>query len=368
MFDISSTQIMYIIFAFLIALLISFASTPIASAIAQRVGAVDKPNKRRINKVPIPRMGGIAIYFGFLVAVLCFADIASQEMRGILLGSLVMVVLGMLDDVYQLPASIKFIVQILIAVFVIWHGVDINMLTNPFYPYFGPEILHMGIWGYIVTVLWIVGVTNAVNLIDGLDGLAVGTSTIACITLFIIALFTGELSMALLLIAVIGACLGFLPYNSHPAKIFMGDTGSTFLGFIMATVSVQGLFKSYAVITVAAPILILGLPIFDTGFAILRRIIQRRPVFAPDRGHLHHRLLDHGYNQKQAVYILYVISGALSLLAIITLFVGSDKAMIFLGAMLLILICAFVFAGGNIFRKDKAEVQDENTEVKENEQ
>ena len=204
-------------------------------------------------------------------------------------------------------------------------------------------------------LIWIIIVTNAVNLIDGLDGLAVGTSTISCITLFVIALYTGEANIALILIAVIGACLGFLPYNSHPAKIFMGDTGSTFLGFIMAATSVQGLFKSYAVITVAIPILILGLPIFDTGFAILRRIIQHKPVFAPDRGHLHHRLLDHGYTQKQAVYILYIISAALSLLAIIMLFVGSEKAMIFFSAMLLLLACAFIFAGGNIFKKAKQE-------------
>ena len=366
MFEFESTQIMYMIFAFLIAMLISFASTPIASAIAAKVGAVDKPNKRRINKVPIPRMGGMAIYFGFLVAVLCFADIAPSEVRGILLGSLMIVVLGMLDDVYQLPASIKFIAQILIAVFVIWHGVNVNILTNPLYPAIGPEMINLGAWGYVITIVWIVGVTNAVNLIDGLDGLAVGTSTIACITLFIIALFTGEANLAVVLIAVIGACLGFLPYNANPAKIFMGDTGSTFLGFIMAAISVQGLFKSYAVITVAVPILILGLPIFDTSFAILRRIIKHKPVFAPDRGHLHHRLLDHGYTQKQAVYILYVISGALSLLAIITMFVGSAQAMIFLGAMLLILICAFAFAGGNIFRKDKPEKENSAKEENKN--
>ena len=362
MFEFSSTQIMYIIFAFLIALIVSFASTPIASAIAKKVGAVDKPNKRRINKVPVPRMGGMAIYFGFLVAVLCFADIAPAEIRGIVLGSVMMVVLGALDDVYQLPALAKFIVQILIAVFVIGHGVCVDIITNPI-PWAESQYIDIGWLRYPVTVLWIVGVTNAVNLIDGLDGLAVGTSTIACVTLFIIALYTGEANIALILIAVIGACLGFLPYNSHPAKIFMGDTGSTFLGFIMATVSVQGLFKSYAVITVAIPFLILGLPIFDTGFAILRRIVRHKPVFAPDRGHLHHRLLDHGYNQKQAVYILYVISASLSLLAILMLFLGSAKAMIFLGAMLLLVACAFVFAGGNIFKKVKPS---EETERKDN--
>ncbi len=359
MFEFTSTQIIYIIFAFMISLLVSFASTPIASAIARKVGAVDKPNKRRINKVPIPRMGGMAIFFGFIVAVLCFAEMSAPEIRGILLGSVMIVVLGALDDVYQLPAIVKFVVQILVAVFVIWHGVDVTIVTNPFPG--GSEYIHLGIWGYPLTALWIVGVTNAVNLIDGLDGLAVGTSAIACMALFIIALFTGEVNMALLLIAVIGACLGFLPYNSHPAKIFMGDTGSTFLGFIMATVSVQGLLKSYAVVTVAIPILILGLPIFDTSFAILRRIIKHQPVFAPDRGHLHHRLLDHGYNQKQAVHILYVISASLSLLAIVMLFVNSARAMIFLGAMLLLLFCAFVFAGGNIFKKeDKHEEEQKN--------
>ncbi len=358
MFSFNSTQVMYIIFAFLISMLVSFASTPIAGAIAKKVGAVDKPNKRRINKTPIPRMGGIAIYFGFMVAVLCFADLAPSEIRGILLGSVMIVVLGMLDDVYQLPAIAKFGAQIIIGLFVIWHGVNVEFITNPL-PWADSQPIHIGFWGYPLTLLWIVGVTNAVNLIDGMDGLAVGTSAISCITLFIIALYTGEASIALILVAVIGACLGFLPYNSHPAKIFMGDTGSTFLGFIMATISVQGLFKSYAVITVAIPILILGLPLFDTSFAILRRIVHHKPVFAPDRGHMHHRLLDHGYTQKQAVYILYVISAALSLIAIITLFVSSARAMIFLGAMLLILLCAFVFAGGNIFKKNSENPKEE---------
>ena len=166
-------------------------------------------------------------------------------------------------------------------------------------------------------MFWIVGITNAVNLIDGLDGLACGVSTISSMTMLVIALTVAEPDVALLMAALAGGCIGFLPYNLNPAKIFMGDTGSTFLGFILATVSIEGLFKSYAIISFAVPFLMLGLPIFDTCFAILRRVSHGQSPMSPDRGHIHHRLIDMGFNQKQAVAVLYVISAILGLSAVV---------------------------------------------------
>lgn len=347
-----STEVIYIIFSFLVATIIAFATTPIAKLIARRVGAVDYPSARRVNKVPMPRMGGMAIFYGFLVSVLCFVDIGSPEMRGILLGAVIIVVLGALDDVYQLPAWVKFAVQIAAAVLVVCHGVDVTVITNPFRE---GSYIHLGVWGYPVTVLWIVGVTNAVNLMDGLDGLAVGISAIACFALFIIAIFTGMGNIAVLIAAVIGGCLGFLPYNSHPASIFMGDTGSNFLGFIMATISIQGLFKSYAVVSLLIPLMILGLPIFDTSFTIMRRMKNGQSIFQPDRGHLHHRLMDSGFSHQQTVYILYVISALAALSAVVLLLFGSARAMILIFAIVIFALATLAFTGFRLFSVHKQE-------------
>ena len=352
--NLNSTEVIYIIFSFLVAAIIAFATTPIAKMIARKVGAVDYPSARRVNKVPMPRMGGMAVFYGFLVSVLCFVDIGSPEIRGILLGAVVIVVLGALDDVYQLPAWLKFLVQLGAAVLVVCHGVDVSVITNPFRE---GAYIHLGIWGYPLTVLWIVGVTNAVNLMDGLDGLAVGISAIACFALFIIAIFTGMGNIAVLIAAVIGGCLGFLPYNSHPASIFMGDTGSNFLGFIMATISIQGLFKSYAVVSLLIPLMILGLPIFDTSFTIMRRMKNKKSIFQPDRGHLHHRLMDNGFSHQQTVYILYVISALAALSAVVLLLFGSARAMILIIAIVIFALGTLAFTGFRLFpahKKDSA--------------
>jgi len=354
----TTTNVMYIIFAFLVAAIMSFISTPFMSNIATKVGAVDHPNARRINKKPTPSMGGLAIYFGFLVAALCFADVGGIETRGLLLGSVIIVLLGALDDVYQLNAMVKLAVQILAAGLVVAHGVQIDVLTNP-NPFGMSEYINLGYWSIPVTIFWIVGVTNAVNLIDGLDGLAVGVSTIASIALFCVAVYTGEITMTILVVCVIGACLGFLPFNSHPAKIFMGDTGATFLGYIMATVSIQGLFKGYAVISLIVPLLILGLPIFDTGAAIFRRIKNRQHIFEADRGHLHHKLIDMGFSHKHTVYILYVTSALMSLLAVTLLLFGLAKMFMLVFAVIMLGIFAYHFLAERTMRKkeqaDKAE-------------
>ena len=314
------------------AALIALISTPVVRSLAVRVGAVDVPKDgRRMHDHPIPRMGGLAIFFGFILSVLIFLPLTPQ-LQGMLLGGVVIVILGIFDDIFALPAMPKFLVQIGSALIAVLFGNTIEVLSNP--NIFSSDPFWVLGWLEIpISVLWIVGITNAVNLIDGLDGLACGVSTISSMTLMVIALLVAEPDVAILTAALAGGCIGFLPYNLNPAKIFMGDTGSTFLGFILATVSIEGLFKSYAIISFAVPFLMLGLPIFDTCFAILRRVSHGQSPMAPDRGHIHHRLIDMGFNQKQAVAVLYVISAILGLSAVLLTTTTALKAILVLLAL-----------------------------------
>jgi len=333
----ASQDIWYVLLALLLAAVVSFASTPLVKVLSVKMGAVDVPKDgRRMHDHPIPRMGGLAIFFGFLFAILLFVPLDTEK-KGMLLGAVVIVVLGVLDDKYALPAKPKFLVQIIAALIAVLAGNRIEVLSNP--NIFSPNpVWQLGWLSYPVTVIWIVAITNAVNLIDGLDGLACGVSTISAATMLIIALLLvreldSELDVAVMMAALVGACVGFLPYNFNPAKIFMGDTGATFLGFIMATASVEGMFKQYTIISFVVPFLMLGLPIFDVCFAVVRRVSHGQSPMQPDRGHVHHRLIDMGFSQKQAVGVLYVISAILGLSAVVLTASGAVKAMVFLLAM-----------------------------------
>ena len=324
------------LFAFILALAISFACTPAVRMLAIKIKAVDVPkDNRRMHKVPIPRMGGLAIFVGFLVSVLFFVPLGN-EFRSILIGALTLVVLGIIDDIVALKPRTKFAGQIIAALIPALSGVSIHGIVNPFVP---GQYSTLGIFSIPFTVIWIVGITNAVNFIDGLDGLACGVSAIATVTMFIIAVLFGETYIALMMAALAGACLGFLPYNMNPAKIFMGDTGSMFLGYILATVSIQGLFKFYAVISFAVPFILLGLPIFDTGFAIVRRLLKGQSPLQADRGHVHHRLIDLGFDQKQSVAILYAFSALMGLTAVILARTNESKLIILAIA---VLVCFFL--------------------------
>ena len=321
--------------ALLTALVVSFLMCPLVKSFAYKIGAIDVPkDNRRMHKEPVPRLGGLAIFLGFIVSILLFAQI-EREMQGILLGAVIIVVLGVVDDMSPLRAYFKFFVQIVAALVAVFHGVVIETLSNPNVfsqnPYWNLDWLAVP-----VTVLWIVGITNAVNLIDGLDGLACGVSTISALTMLVIALLVSEGNIAIIMASLVGACLGFMPYNRNPAKMFMGDTGSTFLGYILATISIQGLFKYYAIVSFAVPFLILGLPMFDTIFAIVRRLAHGQNPMAPDRGHIHHRLIDMGLNQKQAVAALYVVSSILGLSAVVLTASGAVKAMLLLMALAIV--------------------------------
>lgn len=323
--------------ALLLAMLVSFAATPVVKSLAHKVGAIDVPkDERRMHKRPIARMGGLAIFVGFLLSTLLLVNWTPQ-IRGMLLGAIIIVVLGILDDIYALPAVPKFLVQIVAALTAVCHGNVIQVLSNPNIFSENPYWV-LGSLSIPITVIWIVAITNAVNLIDGLDGLAVGVATISAMTMLVIAMMVSQGIVAILLAALAGACIGFMPYNLNPAKIFMGDTGSTFLGFILATMSIQGLFKFYTIISFAVPFLLLGLPIFDTCFAVFRRLSKGQNPMAPDRSHVHHRLIDMGCNQKQAVAILYLISAILGLSAVVLTSSGELKAMV-------LLIALFIAAG-----------------------
>lgn len=331
-------DIFSLIGAFIVAFVFSFASTPLVRKWAFKLKAVDVPKDgRRMHTHPIPRLGGLAIIFGFTVAVLCFYRAPSRRIIASFIGAGIIAAMGVVDDIKTLDAKPKFLIQILAACIVVIGGnLKIDVLTNPNFLSENPYWILPDWVSVPVTILWIVFITNAVNFIDGLDGLAAGVSAIMSVSLVFIALRVGEYPVALLGISLMGACFGFLPYNFNPAKIFMGDTGSTFLGFLLATMSIQGVFKSYAIISFAVPLLILGLPLFDAVFAMLRRISKGQSPMKADRGHLHHRLIDMGFSQKQTVFILYAISGVLGITAVVLAESTALRA-------ILILICVLVF-------------------------
>ena len=332
-------QVLFMIFAFIVSFAFTFATTPLVRRFAFKIGAIDIPkDNRRMHKKPTPRIGGLAIIFGFAVATLCFAQ-PSRQLYGTLAGAAIIAVMGVIDDCKNLPAKLKFVIQIIAALVVVFAGdIKIDVFTNPNFlsdnPYWVlPEWLSV-----TLTVIWIVFITNAVNFIDGLDGLAAGVSAIMSISLVFISIRVGEYSIAILGIALMGSCFGFLPFNFNPAKIFMGDTGSTFLGFMLATLSIQGVFKSYAVISFAVPLLILGLPLFDALFAMIRRILRGQSPMTADRGHLHHRLVDMGFSQKQTVFILYAISGVLGITAVLLAESGVLRALLLVICVLILLL------------------------------
>lgn len=353
--------------ALVAALLIAFITTPIVKDLAQKWGAVDVPkDNRRMHHHPIPRMGGLAIFLGFLLSVLIFFPFVpggglSKEFQGMLLGAVIIVILGIFDDIYALPALPKLLVQIVAATVAVLSGNHIDIISNPnifsSVPYW-----ELGWLRVPVTIIWIVAVTNAVNLIDGLDGLACGVSTISSMTMLVIALSVAEPNVALIAAALAGGCIGFLPYNLNPAKIFMGDTGSTFLGYVLGVVSIQGLFKYYTLISFVVPFLMLGLPIFDTCFAFIRRIAHGQSPMHADRSHIHHRLIDMGLSQKQAVAVLYVVSTILGLCAVVLTTISALRAM-----LLLFALCLAGAVGGLIYFNARTRKEQEEKEEKEEE-
>ncbi|OCA88976.1 glycosyltransferase family 4 protein [Pseudobacillus wudalianchiensis] len=296
---------------FVICILLSLVITPLVKKMAIAVGAVDKPNHRKVHEKIMPRMGGLAIFISFMIGLFLLKP-QSPFNFAIVVGGFIIIVTGMLDDRFELSAKAKLGGQLLAAlVVVLYGGVKMEFITLPF----GGE-MEFGFLSVPLTILWIVGITNAINLIDGLDGLAAGVSSIALLTISLMAFMKGDVYVMSVALLVLGSTLGFLRYNFHPAKIFMGDTGALFLGYIIAVLSLLG-FKNITVISLIIPIIILGVPISDTFFAIIRRKVNKQPLSAPDKSHLHHCLLRMGYTHKQVVVIIYAIASMFGLAAVI---------------------------------------------------
>jgi len=319
---------------------ISLLLTPWAKIISIKIGAIDKSDKERsMHKKPIPRCGGIAIFLGFMVTmgILLFflPEIRTLEFAGFIVGAFIVVVLGILDDVHDLPAHLKFAIQIVAALVVVFTGTRIEFINWPFQEVF--ETVSVPI-----TIFWIVGMTNAVNFIDGVDGLAAGVTTIAVIFLMVLCILTGSPLAVVFAATLAGSCLGFLPRNFSPAEVIMGDTGATFLGYILAVSSIIGVFKGYALFSVLIIMMAMALPIFDMAFVTLRRLTSGKNPMNADRGHLHHKLIDLGYSHKQTVVIMYVISTVCGGIAIII--AVQDIRILIISLVLLFVLFSIIYA------------------------
>ena len=350
--------------AFLLAFIVTFMATPYTIKIAKKVGAVDVPkDKRRMYKKAMPKFGGPAVILGFLVSVIYLLIVMSMEhtidlfgeeqygmkLIGMFLGIVVISVTCIIDDIKTIKPIVKLTGQLLAAIIVVSFGIRIEGIVPPFITSdIGKEIFEI-----ILTIGWVVGVTNAINLIDGLDGLSSGISVISSISLLIIFVLNGSPLIAILLItALAGALVGFLPFNFSPAKTFIGDTGSNFLGFSLSIISILGVAKTYTAAVIVLPLIVLGLPLFDTFWAIIRRLIKGKSIkaiFKADKGHLHHRLVAKGFSQKQAVLILYGISATFGIFAVIFMESGIWKALSFL-----LMVIVAIGLGYRNFRSEKS--------------
>ncbi|MBA4370072.1 MAG: undecaprenyl-phosphate alpha-N-acetylglucosaminyl 1-phosphate transferase [Coriobacteriaceae bacterium] len=293
--------------------------TPAVRVLARRVGAVAVPGGRHVHEGEIPRFGGVAMFAGFVVAIAVQVagerwlgwdgQLLRQGMRlwGVLGGTAIIWAAGVADDIHPFRPGQKLLGQLVAATVVVASGLRVEFLGNPF----GGGLVYLGLLSIPVTMLWLVGFANVINLIDGLDGLAAGVSGIAAFWFLVLAAQGNQLDAAAFAAALLGCCLGFLRYNFHPATVFMGDSGSMFLGFTLGSMALLGVMKSVAAITLAVPLLIIGIPVFDTASAIVRRLRHNRPIQEADRGHIHHRLLGRGLGQRTTVLIIYAWSFAL---------------------------------------------------------
>jgi UDP-GlcNAc:undecaprenyl-phosphate GlcNAc-1-phosphate transferase len=344
---------------FAIALIVSFFSSPIAKRIAVRLNAIDVPkDERRMHKKPIPLMGGLAVIAGFLVSIIYIflvyqptelmtwlKGVSATKVWGFFIGMLIIIVMGAYDDIHPLSSKVKFPIQLLAASIVVLSGTQIKFITISI-----SDVRYVSVGNtlsIILSIFWIAGITNAINLIDGLDGLSAGVSGIAAISLFFVSIMMApdvHVIFSVLYIALAGAIMGFLPFNFNPAKIFIGSTGAYFLGFMLSVISIEGATKAYTALTMVVSMIALGLPIFDTLFAILRRVVNRKPIGEGDRGHIHHRLIDMGISPKFSVTILYVVSGALGLISILLANKGVLPAII-----IIVIIFVFIVGGARYF-------------------
>lgn len=339
----------YYIMAFSLPFILSYLLTPLAKKLAYRFGAIDVPkDDRRVHKNPIPRLGGFAIYLATIITLIILAPKDSTTLTILIAGSII-ALSGMVDDIKPMSAKLKLAFQVLAAIVIVAGGIKIDTITIPA----SNQVLNLKMFAIPITIFWIVGITNTLNLIDGLDGLSAGVSGISALSFFFVAInmaarLGDSTAMALpILMALVvgGAAFGFLPHNFNPARIFMGDTGSLFLGFMLSIIAVEGAMKSVAAVLI--PLLVLGLPIFDTTFAIIRRFVNKKPIMEADRGHLHHRLLDKGLSQKQTVVVLYTISVLLGTSGILF-----SHLSIGIGVIVLLIVLTLLFGTARLRTRD----------------
>ncbi len=322
-----------------IAFLCCLIFTPLVISMCKKYGLVDVPkDSRRVHSKPMPRCGGIAIFASSMIALFVYFIITkdvetiafNRQFYGYLIGAILIFAMGIIDDIFTLQARYKAIFEFAAIFIVFAFGIRINSIGN----------LNLGWFSLPVTFLWIITVLNAMNLIDGLDGLAAGITSISALSLLMLFISTSpSLESIIITAAIVGAGLGFLPYNFNPAKTFMGDCSSNFLGFTMACVTILGFSRGYTTVEFLSPVLILGVPIFDTVFAMVRRAIKRKPLFAPDGGHVHHRLIKAGFTQRQSVLILYTVTSTLCIIAVslITLDIWKLALLIFMATLFIVM-------------------------------
>jgi len=345
---------------FLLALVVALVATPLVRELAVKINALDLPAERKLHRQPVPRLGGIAIYLAFAITLctgLLFSDallaIFQKSLRswlGLLFGGSVVLALGIVDDIYQLRPRVKLLFQVLASSIVLVSGLHVTKLASPL-----DGVLHLGYFSVPVTLLWLVGITNAMNLIDGLDGLASGVALIITATILCMSLNFGNTGVAVVCSILCGSTLGFLRYNFNPARIFMGDSGSMFLGFTLAVISLQGAQKSTTAVAIFIPILFFGLPIADTSLALWRRLVSPgradtgavlRRVLQADRGHIHHKLIDLGLSHRAAVLTLYVVTMGLSSLALLLTALKSETAAVVLTVTVAVALLLLRFVSG----------------------
>ena len=325
----------------ILALILSYALTPVVKLIAIKIGALDHPDPRKVHKGLMPRMGGLAVYLAFAAALLLSPARTYPVVWGLLVGATIIVALGIVDDTRGLSPKVKLLGQILAAYAVIHFGIEVDYITNPL----TGKMWLLGMLSVPLTLFWIVAVTNAINLIDGLDGLAGGVSSIAALTMAAVAWtqwgssgIAGMPNVVMLSLMLVAATLGFLKHNFHPAKIFLGDTGSMFLGFTLAVMSIMSLTKSATAVSVIVPLVILGIPLLDTFFAIIRRYHKHQPIFQPDREHLHHQLMALGLSHRQTVLVIYGLSAFLGINAVLLNLISSNQALALLAVLAVVVI------------------------------
>lgn len=341
-----------------LAFVISLVVTPFVKRLALRIGATDAPNARKVHQKVMPRLGGLAIYHSFTTAVLLTQPLTTQ-VAGLLAGGTMIMLVGVLDDTRGLSPKVKLLGQVAAALVLVHFGFKVDFVTAPF-SIFGKPVIYLQYFTVPVTVIWIIGVTNALNLIDGLDGLAAGTSAIAAVTMALVAWMDGQLLMAALALVLAAGVLGFLRYNFNPAQIFMGDSGSLFLGFNLGALAIMGLTKGATVISLFIPVVILGIPIMDTVFAILRRFSNRQPIFQADKKHLHHCLLEVGLSHRQTVLVIYGINLCLGASAVLLNILSTEQSYIVLIALATLVLLSANWLGvltGNVSRQVSTSIE-----------